>query len=121
MEENKLDVKYRAFYLSLNVIKFIDDLERKISLKIIADQLIRAITSIGANIVEAKSSSSKREFINYFQISLKSANETKYWLALLKELIPKRVQEIDGFIKETDELARIIGSSVLTMKNKRQI
>lgn len=88
-----MEVKYRAFYLSINIIKFVDNLVIKQSLKIICDQLIRNVTSIGANIVEAKSSSSKREFLNYFQIALKSANETKYWLALLDKLLPDRSKE----------------------------
>lgn len=120
-QNKKPELKYRAFYLSLNVIRFVESLDYKPSLKIIIDQLIRSITSIGANIVEAKSSSSKREFMNYFQIALKSANETKYWLALLRELVPTKKQEIDAFIKETDELSKIIGTSILTMKGKRTL
>ncbi|MFA6250691.1 MAG: four helix bundle protein [Candidatus Shapirobacteria bacterium] len=118
---DKADVKYRAFYLSLNIIKFIDTFDHRSSLKTISNQLIRAVTSIGANIVEAKSSSSKREFINYFQISLKSANETKYWLALLKELEPSNSQEIEKFITETIEISKILASSILTMKGKKQL
>lgn len=117
----KLEVKYRAFYLSINVIKFLEKLSRKVSLKIISDQLIRCITSVGANIVEAKASSSKREFLNYFQISLKSANEAKYWLAMLRELLPEERKDINVFIKELDEISRIIGTSVLTMKGKRNL
>lgn len=114
----KMELKYRAFYLSINVIRFLEKLSYKISLKIISEQLIRCITSVGANIVEAKASSSKREFVNYFQISLKSANEAKYWLAMLKELLPEKKEEIDVFQKEIDEISRIIGTSVLTMKGK---
>ena len=121
VKKAKPEVKYRAFYLSLDVIRFLDTLPYKGSLKIISDQLIRCITSIGANIVEAKASSSKREFANYFQISLKSANEVKYWLALLKEPLPSNKTVIDRFIQETDEIARIIGTSVLTMKGKTKL
>ena len=116
-----MEVKYRAFYLSIEIINFIDLLTPKQSIKIISGQLIRSVTSIGANIVEAKSSSSKREFLNYFQISLKSANETKYWLALLNRLLPDKHKNISIFIKEIDEISKIIGSSVLTMKGKRQL
>ncbi len=116
-----MEVKYRAFYLSIKIIKFMNDLTYKQSIKIISDQLIRSVTSIGANIVEAKSSSSKREFLNYFQISLKSANETKYWLALLDKLLPDKSKEIYIFLKEIDEISKIIGSSVLTIKGKRQL
>ncbi|MCL5439240.1 MAG: four helix bundle protein [Patescibacteria group bacterium] len=120
-KKSKPEVRYRAFYLSIDIIKFLDKLEYKQSVKIISDQLIRCVTSIGANIVEAKSSSSKREFLNYFQIALKSANEAKYWLFMLKELFPKEKEEIDIFLKEVDEISRIIGTSILTMKGKRNL
>ncbi|KKP34619.1 MAG: S23 ribosomal protein [Candidatus Roizmanbacteria bacterium GW2011_GWA2_32_13] len=116
-----MEVKYRAFYLLINVIKFMDSLIFKQSIKIISDQLIRSITSIGANIVEAKSSSSKREFLNYFQISLKSTNEAKYWLALLNKLLPDKSKDISTFLNEVNEISKIIGSSILTMKGKRQL
>lgn len=117
----KIEVKYRAFYLSLNTIKFLENLNHKTSSRIIFDQLIRSVTSIGANIVEAKASSSKKEFVNYFHIALKSSNETKYWLALLREIYPDKKDEITDFVKEAEEIGKIIGSSILTMKGKRKI
>lgn len=120
-QNSKLEVKYRAFYLSLKIIKFLESLPNKQSLRIISDQLIRSVTSIGANIVEAKSSASKREFLNYFQIALKSANETKYWIALLQELSVSNTDEIQYFLNETTEIAKIIGSSVLTLKGKAKL
>jgi len=104
--KNNMEVKYRAFYLSIKVINFIDFLPNKQSIRIICDQLIRSITSIGANIVEAKSSSSKREFLNYFQIALKSANETKYWLALLDKLLPEKSREINEKIGDLNNKIR---------------
>lgn len=117
----KMELKYRAFYLSISIIKFLEGLSYKQSIRIISDQLIRCSTSIGANIVEAKSSSSKKEFLNYFQIALKSSNEAKYWLAMLKELLPEEKEKIDIFLKEVDEISKIIGTSVLTMKGKRNL
>ncbi|PIS21211.1 four helix bundle protein [candidate division WWE3 bacterium CG_4_10_14_0_2_um_filter_42_7] len=117
----KTETRYRAFYLSINIIKFLDNLSYKQSTKIISDQLIRSVTSVGANIVEAKSSSSKREFLNYFQISLKSSNEAKYWLAMLQELLPDRKDEIDIFLQELNEISKIVGTSILTMKGKRSL
>lgn len=120
-KKSKTELKYRAFYLSIIVIRFLERLNFKQSIKIISDQLIRCITSVGANIVEAKSSSSKREFLNYFQIALKSANEAKYWLAMLRELQPENKDEIDNFLIELTEISKIIGTSVLTMKGKRNL
>jgi len=120
-KNSKLEVKYRAFYLSISIIKFLGALEKENYIRIISDQLIRCVTSIGANIVEAKASSSKKEFLNYFQIALKSANETNYWLAMLKELLPTRRSELDNFINEVTEISKIVGTSILTMKGRRSL
>lgn len=116
-----MEVKYRAFYLSIEIIKFLEALPKRQALRIISDQLIRCTTSVGANIVEAKASASKREFANYFQIALKSANEAKYWLAILKELLPEKQEKINGFLKEASEISKIIGSSILTIKGKKKL
>jgi four helix bundle protein len=72
------DIKVRCYNFSLKTLKFISSNEVERKYNPIIDQLLRSSTSIGANIIEAKSSSSKREFIKYYEIALKSANETKY-------------------------------------------
>lgn len=115
MQSSNLEVKDRAFNLSLGVMRYLDTLPNKTSVLVVSKQLIRAITSIGANIVEAKSSSSRREFVNYFQIALKSGNETVYWLKLLNELVNEK-DKINQFIVETEEICRILGASVMTLK-----
>jgi four helix bundle protein len=79
----KTELKYRCYNFSITIIKFINSLsEKKLGL-VILNQLLKSSTSIGANIIEAKSSSSRRDFIKFYEIALKSANETKYWLGLL--------------------------------------
>lgn len=114
-----MELKYRSFFFASKLIKFLDTIPQKISIRIIVDQLIRCATSIGANVTEATGSGSRREFTNYFQIALKSANETKYWLALLKEIVPQRAKDIEVFIKETQEISNVIGSSILTLRGRR--
>ncbi len=52
----------------------------------VEDQLIRSVTSIGANFTEAQDASSKRDFINKIYIAKKEASETKYWLAVVAKL-----------------------------------
>jgi four helix bundle protein len=86
---------------------------------IIGDQLLRSATSIGANVVEAKASSSRKDFIKFYEISLKSANETKYWLGLLRDATNLEKIIINELLKEADELSRMLGASLLTLKNKR--
>ena len=83
------------------------------------DQLVRSATSIGANIVEAKASSSKKDFIKYFDIALKSANETKYWLGLFRDATNEDKTTIEPLLCEADEISKILGSSLLTLKNKK--
>lgn len=74
----KIDIKLRAYKFSLAVIRFINDLPKNQTNKIISSQLLRSATSIGANIIEAQAGSSKKDFKNFMNVALKSANETKY-------------------------------------------
>jgi four helix bundle protein len=77
---------------------------------------------MGANYFEAYAASSKKDYQNYFQISLKSANESKFWLTILKDskLVPKELlKENEYLLQETKEIANIFASSILTMKGKR--
>ena len=61
----KTELKYRAYQYSIDMIKFIDSLSKDVSTDTISRQLLRSSTSIGANIVEAKGASSKRDFAIY--------------------------------------------------------
>ena len=118
-KEFKEQLITRAFNLARKTISLVDKFPNKRSAWVIADQLLRAATSIGANIIEAQAASSRRDFTNFLNHALKSGNETKFWLALAKDLDPKLVREIEELLKETDELARILGSSLLTLRGKR--
>jgi four helix bundle protein len=117
-EKFKKDFIERLIQFSVGIISFSGELKKEKVPSSIIDQLIRSSTSIGANIIEAKASSSKKDYTNFFQIALKSANETNYWLILIKESFPQTTEKIDCFLKEIDEISKIIGSSILTLKNK---
>lgn len=118
-QEFRKELIAKAFYLARKVIILVDKFPNKRSAWVIADQLLRATTSIGANIVEAQSASSKKDFINFLNHALKSGNESKFWLALAKDLDRKLSAEIDILLKETDELVKILGSCIATLKGKR--
>jgi len=81
---------------------------------------LRATTSIGANMIEAKASSSKREFIKFYEIALKSANETKYWLCLLRDSYPESKPLCRELLQEAEEISNMLGSSILTLKGKKR-
>lgn len=102
------------------MIKFIDHLDSKdLTCKVIGKQLLRSATSILANYVEAKSASSKKDFINFFTHSLKSANESKVWLCLLRDSKKSDFNKTTKLLKELEEIANILASSILTLKGRK--
>lgn len=115
----KTDLKQRAYKYSIKIIEFLDSLPRDMSTSVVANQLLRSATSVGANLVEAKGSSSKKDFTNFFSHALKSANESLYWLGLLRDAKKISSPELKYPLNETKELANILGSSILTLKGKR--
>jgi len=116
----KTELKYRCYYFSIEIIKFLGVLPEKRIYWVISDQILRSATSIGANIVEAKASSSKRDFVKFYEIALKSANETKYWLGLLRDSTQADKDKINSLLKEVEEISKMLGSSLLTLKNKNK-
>ena len=119
MLDVKSNTRYRAYQFSLLIIRLVKDFPEKKVYWIIGDQLLRAATSIGANLIEAKSSSSKRDFIKFYEIALKSANETKYWLCLLRDSLLTDKLIVNKLIEENNQISRMIGASLLTLKGKR--
>ena len=112
------DIRERCYKFSLDIIALADILPNKRSAWIIIDQLIRSATSIGANIVESKSSSSRLEFKKFYEISLKSANETKYWLGLLRDAKLAETETINKLLAEVTEISNILAKAVMTLKRK---
>ena len=118
-QNSKLDIKIRSYRFALSIIRLIDSLSNCRANMIIGDQLLRSATSIGANIIEAQAASSRRDFKNFLNHSLKSANETKFWLALLRDSGKVSENAINPLLGEAKELANILASSILTLKNKK--
>ena len=117
----KQQFKKRCFQFSLSILRISEQLRAKRINWSLIDQLIRSATSIGANVVEGGNSTSKKEFINYFQIALKSASETLYWLSLLKETNPGQREEIDVLIQECIEIKKMLSTIVLNTKSNLRI
>lgn len=107
------------YKLVLEVIKLINRLNKIPSNDVIGKQLLRSITSILANYIEAVAASSKKDFINFFHHSLKSANESKVWVALLKETNTDLKEELSSFLNELTEISNIIAKSLITLKEQK--
>jgi len=115
----KEEFRGRVYRFALNVIEFIEQLPKGQTSRIIGDQLLRSATSIGANVVEAQSAASRRDYANFFTYALKSANETKFWLSLLKDSGKAQEEATDKLLKEVTEIANILATSILTLKGKK--
>lgn len=117
---NKSGLKERSYHYALEIIALANHLPKQDSASwVLYKQLIRSATSIGANIIEAQAGSSRKDFTNFFSYALKSANESKFWLGLLRDS-----GKIDGgragkLLNETVELANMLASSIITLKGKR--
>lgn len=118
MKGKEFNLRRRAYTYALEVISFLEKLPN--DYLTINKQLLRSAISVGANIAEAYSSSSKRDFANFYNYSLKSANESKFWIGLLKDSGRASDLQIKPILDETCELANILAASILTMKGKKR-
>ena len=96
-ESIKNTFKKRLYSFVLRLIEFIDTLPKDNVSYRIGDQLLRSGTSILGNYVEAQSAASKKEFIKYFNISLQSTNESKLWIAILRDVNEPDLNKCSGF------------------------
>lgn len=110
------NIKHRAFQFSKDILLFVSETKFDKIFYSVFDQLVRSATSVGANLVEAKAGSSKKDFLKFYIIALKSANETKYWLCLIRDSIEAEKSKISGLLLEADELSKIIASIIISIK-----
>jgi len=80
--------------------------------------LIRAGTSVGANVEEAQSGESKRDFVHKMGIATKEAREARYWLRVVKATLLQE-SEVDTLVQEADGLVRIL--AIIINKSKRTL
>jgi four helix bundle protein len=111
--------KGRVYTFALNVIEFVEQLPKGQASIVIGEQLLRSATSIGANLVEAKSAASRRDYTNFFTHALKSANETKFWLSLLRDSGKSEKETTERLLREANELSNVLATSILTLKDRK--
>jgi len=115
MEEKDNIIVNKTIGFSLLIIDFCEELESKRKF-VIANQLLRSGTSIGANVHEAQNAESKADFIHKIKIAAKELDETKYWLILCKKAKSYPFNnELENQIKE---IGLIIYKILSTSKKK---
>ena len=112
------DLKTRTFNFAVEVGKLISELPYNSINKAYSAQLIRCSSSVGANYRAAKRAKSDADFINKLKIVEEEADETMYFLELLKIFNESLSEKIEALIKEADELLRIIVKSITTTREK---
>ena len=116
MKENILKIK--SFEFAVRIVNLCKYLKKQHNEYILSQQILRSGTAIGALIREAEHGESIRDFIHKLNISLKEANESKYWLDLLfaSAFITKNMFE--SLNKDCEELLKLLTASVKTSKLK---
>jgi len=119
MREKESILLEKSLNFATRIIK-LKELLNKEKETIIAKQIIRSATSIGANLNEANYGVTKADFINKLHISLKECAETEYWLKLLlkAEYIEQKLGE--SLIEDCLEIKRILVASLNTAKKKSE-
>ena len=75
---------------------------------VVGKQFLRTVTSIGANVAEARAAESRRDFVHKLQIAQKEASESLYWLRLFSEAAILPTDRLAGRTRETDEILRVL-------------
>ena len=111
--------KARTKKLAVAIIKQMDKLPNSRAADVVARQVIRSGTSIGANYRAACRAKSTPDMINKMKIVEEEADETQYWLEILVEagLVPK--EQIADIHKETDEILAMTVASIKTLRNRK--
>lgn len=110
-------VRDKSYAFALLVIKTYKQLRYSQKEFILANQLLKSGTSIGANIEEAIGAQSRKDFFAKLSISYKEALETRYWIKLLRDSSYLSKEQADELYHSVEELLRILGSIRKTILN----
>lgn len=110
------ELKNRTKKFAINVINFVPSLKGYMASDVLAKQLLRSATSVGANYRAACRARSKAEFISKIAVVEEEADETIYWLELIKESKLHDLNAVQPLLTEASELTAIFTSSGKTAK-----
>jgi len=106
--EKKNPIAEKSFLFAIRVVKLYKYLVEEKKEYTLSKQILRAGTSVGANIEEALGGYTKKDFRAKMSISYKEIRETKYWLRLLKETDYITTQQFESLYPDADELGKML-------------
>lgn len=109
-------VQEKSFAFAVAIVKAGRRLQLDRKEWVLSKQLIRAGTSIGANIEEAIAAQSKKDFLTKMSIALKEARETHYWLRVLRDSGLATEMEAEPHLPACQELIRLLSSITMTTR-----
>ncbi len=117
MDNSIIYTKAKSF--AIRIVRLYKHLSESGGELILAKQILRSGTSIGANIAEAKYAQSKSDFYSKYKIALKEASETLYWLELLKSADYINDVQYNSLFNDCDELTSMLVKATKTIDERR--
>ncbi|MDF2385263.1 four helix bundle protein [Nostoc ellipsosporum NOK] len=114
------NISERCYCFSKEVVLFIQGVSQEKMFRSLFEQLLRSATSIAANVAEGRAGVSRRDWLNYLAIALKSANETRYWLRLINDTISLNKDALTSLSNEADELSKILAAILVKAKRNNE-
>lgn len=111
------DIREHTFKFSCDIVRYCRKLSKDPSCSRIANQLLDAGTSVGANTAESKSANSRREFAHKNAIALKEARESKFWLRLIIACELTSDPDTRRLLQEAGELVGILTATVRSSRS----
>ena len=111
-------VYQKAYLFAIEIVQLYKYLITEKKEFVLSKQVLRSGTSIGANVNEAISSESKKDFVHKLGIALKEARETAYWLSLLKDSGYISIEQLSPLKDFCNSLIKILSSIIITTKER---
>lgn len=111
-------LKDKSYRFALRIVKLYRYLSISKKEFVLSKQLLRSGTSIGANIEESIGGQSEKDFFTKLSIAYKEARESNYWIRILRDSEIITIKEAESLLFDCEELIKIIGKTLSTMKKK---
>lgn len=119
MKENV--VLEKSYKFAVNTIKAVQDLNKSIDTYILVKQLLRASTSVGANVEESQGGYSKKDFKHKLNVAYKEARESKFWIRLIVDTQIKSKNQEDNFenlFNDADNFVKLFTQLLVHLNHK---
>jgi four helix bundle protein len=119
-DERPRDLRMRTRQFALRILRLAEALPRSMPGRVMASQVFRSGSSVGAHYREACRSRTDAELVSKLEVGLQELDETAYWLELISEAGMISASRIEPLMQETNELTAILVTCVRKVKQRRK-